>query len=161
MQTGPDPDADPDWPVGALCTPDGRVLELAKLTGYLVDDVILGPMPIHGNRFPIFSFDCRAVSGTTPSICPNADRKPKPEWLPQIERRFRELSLVGDCQTIHWVGSQSKVGHVCGCFQPNNRNDLTPAAVRESFDVANRSAKAHVGRARPSALWNPCAVEGD
>lgn len=91
-------------------------LPAAKLYGYKVDNIVLGPTYFHGNKFPIHNYDCLAVPGNKPSICPSADRKPQTEWLPSIERRFRELRLVGDGQTIHWVGSQSKAGSVCGCF---------------------------------------------
>lgn len=90
----------------------------SKLFGFLVDKIVLGPTPAHGNRFEIWSTDCKAVPGAVPTICPQADRKPRLEWLPDIERRFRELKLVGDGETIHWVGSQSKVEYVCGCKFP-------------------------------------------
>ncbi len=100
---------------------DGRVdsWPVAKYMGYVVDHVLLGPTPAWGNRMPIWSFDCVAVPGDKPSICPNAEpnRKPQPEWLHDIEKRFRSLELVGTGQTIHWVGSQSKPGNVCSCFR--------------------------------------------
>jgi hypothetical protein len=96
-----------------------RAHPAAAAYGLLIDQIIIGPTPAHGNRFPISTFDCIPVPGNTPSICPNADRKPQPEWLPLIEKRFREMGIVCDGQTIHWVGSQSKSGHVCGCFRAN------------------------------------------
>lgn len=95
---------------------DGRIDSLPQTRfGYLVDAVVLGPTAAYANHFPIYNFDCKAVPGSAPTICPRADRKPQPEWLPQIEKRFRELNLIRDGQTIHWVGSQSRVGNVCGC----------------------------------------------
>lgn len=103
-------------PVGWDGTLD--TLPHAKLFGFLVDKIVLGPTPAHGNRFEIWSADCKAVPGTAPTICPQADRKPQLKWLPLIEKRFRELKLVGEGETIHWVGSQSKPGYVCGCKFP-------------------------------------------
>ena len=92
-----------------------RAHPLCGAFGLLIDEIILGPTPAYGNRFPISDFDCIAVPGNKPSICPNADRKPQPEWMAQIEKRFRDLRLIRNDQTVHWVGSQSKVGNVCGC----------------------------------------------
>ncbi|HYV39716.1 MAG TPA: metallophosphoesterase [Gemmataceae bacterium] len=84
---------------------------------FLVDYVILA----NGKRFPIYRRDCKAVPGTTPSICPSADPKPpvrlRPdgEMMALMDKRFRDLHLVGDGETIHWIGRQATVETTCIC----------------------------------------------
>lgn len=100
-----------------ICDRDYQVNEsLQWAYGELLDYVILGPAPGFGNKFPISTFDAKIVAGDRPTICPKADRKPPPEILPIILGVFLRVGMVKAGQTIHWVGSQSKIGNLCTCF---------------------------------------------
>lgn len=84
---------------------------------FLIDFIGLA----NGKRFPVYRRDCKAVPGARPSICPSAEPKPpvrlRPdgEMLVDMEKRFRDLHLVGEGETIHWVGRQSTVETTCVC----------------------------------------------
>jgi hypothetical protein len=104
---------------------------------FLVDAIILG----EGRRFPIYRYWCNPAPGPSPSICPNADppsdqadREALMAFLPQIEQRFRELNLVGENQTIHWVGRQARLGTRCKCVLHANatscQENAHPATVK-------------------------------
>jgi nucleoside phosphorylase len=97
---------------------------------FLVDMIRLG----EGRTFPIYRYWCRVVEGKEPSICPNADPPADPRdravlrhYLPAIERRFRDLHLVEDGQTIHWVGRQASLGSLCRCFVPSAQAEVAGA----------------------------------
>jgi hypothetical protein len=84
---------------------------------FLVDFILLA----NGGRFPIYRRDCKPVPGVKPSICPSAEPRPpvrlRPdgEMMADLEKQFRELHLVGDGETIHWVGRQATVETTCVC----------------------------------------------
>lgn len=104
--------------------------------GLLLDQIELGPRPGFGNRFPISDFDALVVDGDTPSICPKTDRPISAEWLPTILGVFRRAGLVKPGQTIHWVGSQSKLEHVCTCFRDRDTastKEARPIRAGEAF----------------------------
>jgi hypothetical protein len=88
---------------------------------FLVDFIILA----NGRRFPIYRRDCKPVPGTKPSICPSAEPKPpvrlRPdgEMMAVLARLFRNLHLVGDGETIHWVGRQATVETTGVCHLSN------------------------------------------
>jgi hypothetical protein len=88
---------------------------------HLVDFIILA----NGKRFPIYRRDCKPVPGDTPSICPSAEPKPpvrlKPagEMIADLEKCFRQLHLIGDGETIHWVGRQATIETTCVCHLGN------------------------------------------
>jgi len=54
-----------------------------------------------------------------------------------LEMRFRELHLIGDGETIHWVGRQNKVETTCVCHLSNpppgdgEKRPEQPAAMDE------------------------------
>jgi hypothetical protein len=79
----------------------------------------------NGRHFPVYRRDCKPVPGAKPSICPSAEPKPpvrlrpKGEMMAGLEKRFRELHLVGDGETIHWVGRQATVETTCVCELSN------------------------------------------
>src|SRR5262249_10642990 len=56
-----------------------------------------------------------------PSICPKAAPKPPVELRPagdllaESEVHYRSLGLIGDEQSIHWVGRQSSAETTCTC----------------------------------------------
>src|SRR5947207_15063273 len=69
-----------------------------------------------GRLFPIMRDWCLAVPGNRPTLCPNADppaderdRQALQRYLPEIERLYREAGLLGDGQTIHWVGRETRI----------------------------------------------------
>jgi len=109
----------------------------------LLDEITLG----EGRRFPIRRYWCKPAPGPTPSICPNADppaedadRKALLVYLPRIAKRFRELHLIGEQQTIHWVGRQASLGTVCRCHLTSGESK--PEAGQESEDGVERSPTA-------------------
>ena len=111
---------------------------------FLVDAIALG----EGRRFPIYRYWCMPVVGDTPSICPNADppedkrdREVLRGYLPRIAKTFRELGLVKQGQTIHWVGRQARLGTICRCF----------SAAAES-EAARQGAKSDVPGEASSGL---------
>ena len=115
-----------DWWTGDVGTLNA--LQDAMLQGnFLVDAITLA----NGKSFDIYRSNCKAAKGNKPSICAKADPKPpvqlRPagEMLAEIESRFRSLKLVGDGETIHWVGRQSTVETTCTC-------DLTKDLATES-----------------------------
>jgi hypothetical protein len=110
---------------------------LFKYGRYNVEGVFVGPpdSTLVPKSFPIANTDCKPIPGCEPLICPRAKPKPPPELLPEIERRFRELQLVGRGQTILWVGRQAEMETLCmwdrgcDCFgvkpaNPGRRVDL-------------------------------------
>ncbi len=105
---------------------------------FLVDMIQLG----EGRTFPIYRYWCQPVEGNEPSICPNADPPAAPQdravlrqYLLAIEQRFRDLHLVGDGQTIHWVGRQASLGTLCRCPR---RSESTPG--HEALLLVNAAA---------------------
>jgi hypothetical protein len=105
---------------------------LAKYGVYTVDWVFVGPPGLDPSGFPrhetILNSDCAPISGSKPLACPRAKPQVPSELLPAIERRFRELHLVGQGQTILWVGRQATMETLCmwhrGCdcfLSPPNR----------------------------------------
>ncbi|MEO2030480.1 MAG: hypothetical protein ABGZ35_00195 [Planctomycetaceae bacterium] len=116
--------ADGSFPVSSKpweVAPDGRVNERAVAShGLHLDDILLGPRPGFGNRFPISDFDAIVVDGDTPSVCPETDRPVDTEWLPVISDVFKRVGLVKPGQTIHWVGGQAKLENVCTCFNQDS-----------------------------------------
>lgn len=112
--------AKPATPAELEVTPDGkiRIADWAVAQhGILLDEIMLGPRPGIGNRFPISDFDAIVVDGDTPSICPKTDRPIPAEWLPTILEVFNRMKLVKPGQTIHWVGGQAKLENVCTCYR--------------------------------------------
>jgi len=95
--------------------------ESVRAYGVLLDQINLGPAPGFARKFPISSFDAKIVEGDVPSVCPKADRKLPEEFLPQVLAVFQDHGLVGEGQTIHWVGSQSKIEHVCTCYTSDGK----------------------------------------
>lgn len=75
----------------------------------------------NGRRFPIHRADCTPSMRPLPSICPKADPKPpvglRPdgEMLAVIEARYRSLCLIGDDQSLRWIGRQEKPETTCTC----------------------------------------------
>jgi hypothetical protein len=99
-------------------------------SNYRVDYILLG----ENRTFPIYRNWCVPVPGSSPSLCPNADppadeadRKVLLALLPDIEKRFRSLRLIGKGQTIHWVGRQERLGTVCMCFRNGVKDTGSPA----------------------------------
>jgi nucleoside phosphorylase len=98
-------------------------------SNFLVDFIILA----NAKRFPVFRWDCKPVPGATPSICPSAEPKPPMrlkspgEIMADLEKRFRDLHLVGDGETIHWVGRQATVESTCVCHL--SAAPLAPASL--------------------------------
>src|SRR5262249_44592170 len=86
-----------------------------------------------GQHFPIYRDWCIAAPGTTPTICPNADppaddadRRALSQYLPEISQQFRDLHLIGEDQTIHWVGRQARLATVCHCDPAEGATDREP-----------------------------------
>jgi hypothetical protein len=48
-----------------------------------------------------------------------------------IEQRFRQLHLIKDGQTIHWVGRQTSLGTVCHCHEHGESNKEPHKALEE------------------------------
>jgi len=111
--------------------PEGpRLVSWQEMDGYMgpfqnanfaVESIILA----NRRHFPVYRRDCKSVPGTKPFICPSAEPKPpvrlRPdgEMMAGLEKRFRELRLVGDGETIHWVGRQATVETTCICDVSN------------------------------------------
>jgi hypothetical protein len=101
---------------------------------FLVECIILA----NGKRFPVYRRDCKPVPGAKPSICPSAEPKPparlRPpgEMMEDLEQRFRDLRLVGDEETIHWVGRQATVESTCVCHLSNPPSVLAGMPARQS-----------------------------
>src|SRR5207249_1164558 len=80
--------------------------------------------------------------GAKPSICPSAEPKPPVrlrrdgEMMADLEKLFRELHLVGDGETIHWVGRQTTVETTCVC----HLSSLAPGPA--SLPAPQRECKA-------------------
>jgi hypothetical protein len=138
---------------------------LVKTHGLLLDQINLGPRPRFGNKFPISDFDAIVVEGDTPSVCPKTDRPIDVEWLPTILQVFRRVGLVKAGQTIHWVGSQSKLEHVCTCFREQTEQapidllttdelawlaDVSPSTFNKRISECRR--KTHQGIRPPKAI---------
>src|SRR5437899_5599507 len=81
--------------------------------------------------FPIYLYWCKPVGGNQPTLCVNAD-PPRNErdrqvllgYLPQIAERFRQMHLIKEGQTIHWVGRQSTLGTLCRCQESRSLSML-------------------------------------
>jgi hypothetical protein len=75
----------------------------------------------HGGTFPIRQQDGQPSSRALPSICPRAEPKPPVELRPDgemlamIEARYRSLRLIGDDESLHWVGRQQTRETTCIC----------------------------------------------
>jgi hypothetical protein len=130
-------------------------------SNFLIDFIILA----NGGRFPVYRRDCKAVPGTTPSICPSAEPKPpvrlRPpgEMLAGLEKRFRELRLVADGETIHWVGRQSTVESTCVCHLSHQAKENERTCHRTLLDfqkvrlhVDDVDSFARVRLVQPSAV---------
>jgi hypothetical protein len=90
-----------------------------------IDHILLGtvnPSYRTPKQDPVLNTDCVAIPGDQPRICPRADPKPPPEFLPGIDRRFHELQLIGPGKSALWVGRQKRMetvcmyGQGCACF---------------------------------------------
>jgi hypothetical protein len=124
-----------------------------QTANHLIDFIILA----NGQRFPIYRRDCKPVPGNTPSICPSAEPKPpvrlRPsgELLAELDKRFRQLHLVGDGETVHWVGRQATVETTCVCHLPgpNGAADCTNkglVALAEPSDSKKMAAESQLHR---------------
>jgi hypothetical protein len=75
----------------------------------------------HGRTFPICRRDGMPSSRALPSICPKAEPKPPVELRPDgemmaiLENCYRSLHLIGDDQSLHWVGRQRTHETTCTC----------------------------------------------
>jgi hypothetical protein len=84
---------------------------------WLIDMIRLA----HGRTFPICRRDGMPSSRALPSICPKAEPKPPVELRPDgemmamIEERYRSMHLIGDDQSLHWVGWQRTPETTCTC----------------------------------------------
>jgi hypothetical protein len=100
---------------------------------FKIDDLRLA----NGKQFPIFRMDCKPSTLSVPSICPGAEPKlpvelrPDGDMLSEIEARFRELCLIGEEETIHWVGRQATPATHCTC-------DLLPSAAGSGTNPSRR-----------------------
>jgi hypothetical protein len=134
-----------------------------------IDYIQLGQQRI----FWIYRDWCKPVQGSEPSICPNADPPADKadhagllSFMPAIEKRCRELNLIGVGQTIHWVGEQARLGTVCTCFRSE-----VPGSTPGGKGHAPESSTAGIGEAfkgsdadRPTTIqakpvWNKDARE--
>jgi len=117
----------------------------AQAYGFVVDDIFLGPTFAHGNVFPIISFQCKAVPGKTPSVCPKAKPSLPEEYLAEVECSYREVGLIGKGQTLHWVGNQETIEHVCTCFKErDDKRDDTTKKTRNKKRLLTKEASACV-----------------
>lgn len=126
-----------------------------QLYGFLVDVIILGPTPAHGNEFHIMSYHVVPVVGSKPSVCPKAAPKLPVEYLGQVETRFRELGVVKEGQTIHWVGDQRKVETVCTC---SLTSDIPPRPASEGPERRPAYGRDHWFFARHKEGLKPKAI---
>jgi hypothetical protein len=137
---------------------------------FLVDAIRLG----EGKMFPIYRYWCQPVEGDKPSLCPRAepprderDRQALMEYLPKIEECYRQMGLIKETQTIHWVGRQATLGTVCRCFAAVNPLPGSGVGVKPDFRPADGAplplhgeSSETLPRANPSAPASaPVAVE--
>jgi len=118
--------------------------------GIALDAIMLGPLPTSGNEFTIYDTDVFIVNGDTPTVCPKTDRPIGAEWLPDILKVFQRLNRVKAGQTIHWVGTQSKLEHVCTCFRNGAKPDASNGKTlrgkrgRKGADAETRRREAEI-----------------
>ncbi len=74
-----------------------------------------------GKHWPIYRDDCKPSVRGLPSICPKSEPKPPVELRPDgdllavMENCYRCLGVIGDGQSLHWVGRQETGGTTCTC----------------------------------------------
>jgi hypothetical protein len=105
-----------------------RVISLEEMDAYqrspafqeanwLIDMIRLA----HGRTFSVCRHDGKPSSRALPSICPKAEPKPPVELRPDgemlamIEACYRSLHLIGDDQSLHWVGREQTPETTCTC----------------------------------------------
>ncbi|MCR9118099.1 MAG: hypothetical protein NXI22_14275 [bacterium] len=120
---------------------------IVSLRGLLLDQIVLGPRPGFANRFPISDFDAKVVKGDIPTVCPKTDRPLPVEWLPKVVEVFQRVGLCKEGETIHWVGSQSKLENFCTCFD----DDTLPTHRTQETSKGDNSTKPRKRRGRKSA----------
>ncbi len=118
-------------------------------SNFLVDEIILG----EGLRFPIYRYWCVPVDGNKPSLCPNADpprdekdRQALLQYLPDIATRFRQLHLIKEGQTIHWVGRQVTLSTLCRCLEraaliTEEQKALAAMVARDRAEMADEKER--------------------
>jgi len=120
-----------------------------------------------GQQFALYRSDCKPSSAVLPSVCPKADPKlpvelqPDGDMLAEIDARYRSLHLIGDDQTIHWVGRELTPETSCTCNltapgaspspERQNLRQLRLAIVTRDYEQAARLG-ALSGFALPDAL---------
>ena len=110
--------------------------------GVLLDYIMLGP-PGSGNGFPISSFDAKVVQGGVPSVCPSADRELPEALLPTVVEVFANRGLLKPGQTIHWVGSQSRIENLCTCDLAAKESRSERAAAKKALLLSNAKQSAN------------------
>ena len=88
----------------------------------VIDAITLGC----GKQFPIRGRYGIGVKAASPSLCPKANPNLPQEFLTDVERRFKEMGLVGQDESLHWVGDQADISTLCMCFRPGGPGAIQP-----------------------------------
>lgn len=123
-----------------------------KYKHFVIDQIFIGPVApgCVPRATPIYPDDCKTIPGAKPLACPRAKPLPPASMLPAIDKRFREVGLIGPKETILWVGKQDSVDSLCawgecGCF-----NQVPSAAAIDTMPqfVTLDQAAATVSRSK-------------
>jgi ribosomal protein L37AE/L43A len=93
---------------------------VTKSTRY-PDATCVVTMP-NGEWLPIYPKSLTIVDGTEPDICEVADPTIQ---LPMLRKIVAKLKLPAG-KTVHWVGDQSKLATICGCYRDGVPTDDRP-----------------------------------
>ncbi len=92
-------------------------------------EIMPGNSPI-----PIYPASCRVVHGDAPSVCPHAAPPLPRDYIPHVEKVFREFGQVPDGCTVHWIGHEAWKRNLCHCFPVEESGGVQVPTAEQADD---------------------------